>query len=46
MTLVEALSRLLPGEEPFASELLEQSMRHLGIDAARRRQGDRGRAQR
>jgi pyruvate/2-oxoglutarate dehydrogenase complex dihydrolipoamide dehydrogenase (E3) component len=32
VTLVEALSRLLPGEEPFASELLEQSMSHLGID--------------
>jgi pyruvate/2-oxoglutarate dehydrogenase complex dihydrolipoamide dehydrogenase (E3) component len=32
VTLVEALARLLPGEEPFASELLEQSMSHLGID--------------
>jgi dihydrolipoamide dehydrogenase len=32
VTLVEALARLLPGEEPFASELLQQSMSHLGID--------------
>jgi dihydrolipoamide dehydrogenase len=32
VTLVEALPRLLPGEEPFASELLGQSMRDLGIE--------------
>jgi pyruvate/2-oxoglutarate dehydrogenase complex dihydrolipoamide dehydrogenase (E3) component len=32
VTLVEALARLLPGEEPFASELLEQAMGELGVD--------------
>jgi pyruvate/2-oxoglutarate dehydrogenase complex dihydrolipoamide dehydrogenase (E3) component len=32
VTMVEALPHLLPGEEPFASELLGQSMSDLGID--------------
>jgi pyruvate/2-oxoglutarate dehydrogenase complex dihydrolipoamide dehydrogenase (E3) component len=32
VTLVEALPTLLPGEEPFASELLGQGMRALGIE--------------
>ncbi len=32
VTLVEALARLLPGEEPFASELVGKSMAELGID--------------
>jgi pyruvate/2-oxoglutarate dehydrogenase complex dihydrolipoamide dehydrogenase (E3) component len=32
VTLVEALPRLLPGEEPFASELLGESMRDLRIE--------------
>jgi pyruvate/2-oxoglutarate dehydrogenase complex dihydrolipoamide dehydrogenase (E3) component len=32
VTLVESLPRLLPGEEPFVSELLERSMGDLGID--------------
>ncbi len=32
VTVLEALPTLLPGEEPFASELLEQGMADLGID--------------
>ena len=32
VTLVEALPALLPGEEPFASELLEHGMADLGVD--------------
>jgi pyruvate/2-oxoglutarate dehydrogenase complex dihydrolipoamide dehydrogenase (E3) component len=32
VTLVEALEQLLAGEEPFAGELLADSMRNLGID--------------
>jgi dihydrolipoamide dehydrogenase len=32
VTLVEALSGLLPNEEPFASDLLRHSMGELGID--------------
>jgi pyruvate/2-oxoglutarate dehydrogenase complex dihydrolipoamide dehydrogenase (E3) component len=32
VTLVEALPRLLPGEEPFAGELLAQSLSDHGVD--------------
>jgi pyruvate/2-oxoglutarate dehydrogenase complex dihydrolipoamide dehydrogenase (E3) component len=32
VAVAEALDRLLPGEEPFASELLTQSLRDHGID--------------
>ena len=32
VTLVEALEQLLPGEEPFAGELLVRSLRDLGVD--------------
>jgi pyruvate/2-oxoglutarate dehydrogenase complex dihydrolipoamide dehydrogenase (E3) component len=32
VTLVESLAALLPGEEPFASELLEQGMAALDVD--------------
>ncbi len=43
-TLIEALPTLLPGEEPFASELLEQGMANLGVEVktgARAVQADR-----
>jgi pyruvate/2-oxoglutarate dehydrogenase complex dihydrolipoamide dehydrogenase (E3) component len=32
VTLVEALPRLLPGEEPFAGEMLAHSLRDHGVD--------------
>ena len=32
VTLIEAMDRLIPGEEPFAGEQVEASLRELGVD--------------
>ena len=45
-TLVEALPRLLAGEEPFAGEQLAESLREQGVERPDREPGDRASARR